>query len=241
MPQVRARMLSWRISEDAAVQSLPNDTARLLFTWMIPHADNLGRLRGEPEWVLATIFPRRMNDVRTTSVQRFLTEMDALGLICWYEVDGLRYIQFRNWDKYQRLNGNMKQRSDFPAVPTTYVQRMNGVRSEVEVEVEVEIDSKDLSQANGNRTSEPDDLTPEAWFDEVFWPTYPKRPGQSKSKARTLLLGIFRKTPAPQQERLGNEIYAGLTRHKRLWNGKELDYVPHAATWLGQRRWEDES
>ena len=51
------RMLSSRISTDARVQKLPCATARLLFSWMIAHADNCGRLRGDAAYVRVTVLP----------------------------------------------------------------------------------------------------------------------------------------------------------------------------------------
>jgi len=52
----KARMLHKTISTSSQVNklSLP---ARLLFTWAIAHADDDGRLRGDPEYIKATVVP----------------------------------------------------------------------------------------------------------------------------------------------------------------------------------------
>lgn len=33
---------------------------------------------------------------------------------------------------------------------------------------------------------------------------------------------------------------AALKVHIESWKGKDKDYIPHPATWLNDRRWEDE-
>lgn len=108
------RMLAKRISTDARVRALPSATARLLFTWMIPHADNGGRLRAEPAYVRALVMPHEPN-VSDADVASWLAEMDSLGIIQLYEVDGGQYLRFPAWSKYQRLDRN---RSDLPPPPS---------------------------------------------------------------------------------------------------------------------------
>jgi hypothetical protein len=54
----RARMLSKTISTDDRVAQLPCPVARLLFSWLIAHADNCGRLRAEPGLVRNLVLPR---------------------------------------------------------------------------------------------------------------------------------------------------------------------------------------
>ena len=109
-------MLSPTISTDARVRDLPCMGARLLFSWMIPHADNLGRMRGEPAYVRATVIPHEPG-LTDGDVEIWLAKMAELGLIDWYEVDGGRYVQFRAWARHQRLD-RMKK-SDLPPPPVS--------------------------------------------------------------------------------------------------------------------------
>jgi len=66
-------------------------------------------------------------------------------------------------------------------------------------------------------------------FDK-FWKEYPRK--QAKSAARTAWKKIL-----PHEV---NDIMASLTTQKALKQWKEREYIPHAGTWLNQRRWEDE-
>ena len=130
----------------------------LLYTWLIPHADNLGRFHGEPEQVKSLVLPRRP-DATSEQVAGWLEELSERGLIYWYAVDGLRYIEFpeKDWKRHQRLTGNMRKTSDLPSCPesvrTAYEHSMYGVSPEVEVEVEVEGEAEGEREVEGKGES----------------------------------------------------------------------------------------
>ena len=74
-----------------------------------------------------------------------------------------------------------------------------------------------------------------AWFDDTFWPAYPRK--VAKEAARKA---------AARLEREGvdlAEVMAGLeaARASDQWTRDGGRYVPHPATWLNGRRWEDEA
>lgn len=74
-----------------------------------------------------------------------------------------------------------------------------------------------------------------AWFDDTFWPAYPRK--VAKEAARKA---------AARLEREGvdlAEVMAGLeaARASEQWTRDGGRYVPHPATWLNGRRWEDEA
>jgi len=86
--------------------------AKLLFTWMIPNTDDLGRMEGEPEVIKGMIFP--YEDFTIDQIYAALKELSDEKLILWYEVDGNRYIQFPNFNKYQTLRRDREHISDIP-------------------------------------------------------------------------------------------------------------------------------
>ncbi|PTX53966.1 hypothetical protein C8P63_12422 [Melghirimyces profundicolus] len=86
--------------------------ARLLFTWMIPHTDDFGRLPGSPMKVRALVVP--MADEGKEDVEQAIREMVGRQIIQWYEVDGKQYIQFENFDKHQ-TGLHKRTKSHFPA------------------------------------------------------------------------------------------------------------------------------
>jgi len=91
-------MLAKSISISERVSDLSDFTA-LLFTWMIPHADDWGILPGSPKKIKALVIPMRRQSAN--DVDKALGEIESAKLIWRYEVDGERYIQFRKWEKHQ--------------------------------------------------------------------------------------------------------------------------------------------
>jgi hypothetical protein len=113
----RARMLNQKIVRDKAVNDLPDDTARLLFTWMIPHLDRDGRMPGDPLLVKNMIFPRRA-DITTENVARYLRAMHEVGLIIWHSAEGDYFISFPGFAKNQPgMRYDREAESDYPAPP----------------------------------------------------------------------------------------------------------------------------
>lgn len=79
----RRRYISTAVSVDKLVKRLAmeaGDFAALLYTWMIPHADDYGILTGDPEELLDTVMPGR-RDKDPEDVKRALDAMARLELI----------------------------------------------------------------------------------------------------------------------------------------------------------------
>jgi hypothetical protein len=72
--------------------------------------------------------------------------------------------------------------------------------------------------------------TPEQQFD-TFWSLYPRKVG--KGAART---AFHRKGKTHE---IREAIIHGLRKQVPAMREKELEYIPHPATWLNQERWTD--
>ncbi|WP_438498059.1 DnaD domain-containing protein [Paenibacillus sp. IHBB 3054] len=108
------RMLSKVISISEKVNELPDIFDMLLYTWMIPHADDFGRLAGSPGKIKALVVP--MLDKSIKDIRDSLLVLDVQGLILWYEVDGERVIQIQQFEKHQQ-GLHKRTRSKFPDFP----------------------------------------------------------------------------------------------------------------------------
>ena len=64
----------------------------------------------------------------------------------------------------------------------------------------------------------------------MFWELYPRKTSGFVAK-RT-----FNRLSYKDQDK----ILEVLPEHLKRWDDKELKYIPHAKTWLHERRWEDE-
>lgn len=72
-------------------------------------------------------------------------------------------------------------------------------------------------------------------FESDFWRLYPRKVG--KHPARLSWNRI-----KPWNQETCDQIFAGLDRWLKFWleNATDPRYIPYPATWLNQRRWEDE-
>ncbi|MEK5036386.1 DnaD domain protein [Paenibacillus sp. FSL R7-0302] len=110
------RMLSKVISISEKVNELPNIFDMLLYTWMIPHADDFGRLAGSPGKIKALVVPMLEKSIK--DIRESLHVLDHQGLILWYEVDGERVVQIQQFEKHQQ-GLHKRTRSKFPDFPGT--------------------------------------------------------------------------------------------------------------------------
>jgi DnaD/phage-associated family protein len=108
------RMVSKCISVSEKVNSLPSTFDMLLYTWIIPHADDFGRMPGSPLKVKALVVP--MLDKSIKDVEESLSNLDHSGLIIWYEVNGDKFIQVENFDDHQS-GLHKRTKSKFPPPP----------------------------------------------------------------------------------------------------------------------------
>jgi len=92
-------MLSKSISYSTKVNELSSDFARLLYTWIIPHLDDWGRTDGNSQGIKLQVMPG--SDKTVEEFEKALQEMNDVGLIDRYEVEGKMYIQYTNFDEYQ--------------------------------------------------------------------------------------------------------------------------------------------
>ncbi|UNL94038.1 hypothetical protein CPY53_11005 [Paenibacillus polymyxa] len=111
------RMISKVISISEKVNELPDIFDMLLFTWMIPHTDDFGRLAGSPAKVKALVVP--MLDKLVSDVKESLHRLQSAGLIEWYEADGQKVVQVVNFEAHQQ-GLHKRTRSKFPDPPLDF-------------------------------------------------------------------------------------------------------------------------
>jgi len=92
MPE--GRMLKKVISESKKLGTLPSDSARLLYTWLIPWLDIEGRHSADPEIIKGHVFPK-VKSMTTRKIERLVHELNEGRLIILYVCDGETYLQFK--------------------------------------------------------------------------------------------------------------------------------------------------
>jgi DnaD/phage-associated family protein len=123
----RKRSISKQISISEQVDQL-SDQAALLFTWMIPHCDDFGRLPDSVKKLAAMVIPLRRGKPGWSyeDIEKYLVEMehavDEAGvplIIRYMGEDGTKVIQLPKFDQHQ--DGLHKRtKSQFPEPPQTF-------------------------------------------------------------------------------------------------------------------------
>ncbi len=110
------RMLKKVVSESKRLPKLKTDSARLLWTWILPYLDIEGRCLASPDIIKGKVVPR-IKSFDETNIELYLIDMHDVGLITLYEVDGEKYLQFRNFRELQNLRESKEAKSKIPPPP----------------------------------------------------------------------------------------------------------------------------
>lgn len=86
---------------------------RYLYVSTIVHSDDDGRLKAEPKYLKAIIFPFDF-ELRIDTLQESLCALHNAKLIVLYLVDGKQYLYHPNWNKWQPIRKDRYKPSDCP-------------------------------------------------------------------------------------------------------------------------------
>lgn len=100
MPE--GRMIKRVISESKKLGRLNSDSARLLYTWLIPWLDVEGRHSADPEIIKGHIFPK-IKSMTTRKIKNLVLDLNEVRLIILYSANNELYLQFKkSLQKIQR-------------------------------------------------------------------------------------------------------------------------------------------
>lgn len=203
--------------------------ARLLFAGLWCLADRAGRLEDRPKRIRAEVMP-----YDDGSVDEMLNELHQAGFILRYLVGEQRLIQVQNFAKHQNPHCREPE-STIPAPgehSTSTVQEQNEHRTGP-------ADSLLLIPLTLNPLPGEPPCSPSASVSADdgfadFWERYPKKVAKPAAEK------AWRKAKPSKQ--LLADLMAGLERQKASadWQKDGGRFIPHPATWLNGRRWDDE-
>ena len=199
-------------SDDKTIELEP--IQRLLFIGMWNFADDAGVLKYSPKQIKAQIFPA--DNITPDKLDSWLINLNQIGLILFNKDKSL--IKIKGWANYQKINRPQASKYIFKE----YIEENNehslnahGTITPNRIEknrIEVSINGHDR-------------------FEE-FYGLYPRK----VQKQRAIM--AFKKI-TKKEEAL---ILEALPKHVKLWHekGTEKDYIPHPASWLNAKSWEDD-
>lgn len=97
----QARLLNKTISLSEKVADLPDDSTRLLYTWMITHTDDVGLLPDSARTIKATVVPMLNLSVEDIGFQ--LESMLEVGLLMRIQYGSKTYLYLVGHERYQTL------------------------------------------------------------------------------------------------------------------------------------------
>lgn len=109
------RVLKKQISQSRRLPQLKTDSARLLYTWIIPHLDIEGKLNANPFVIKGSVVPR-LDHITPELIDEYLLDMHRVELITLYEVDGDRYLTLRKFGEHQNLRPDKEAKSTIPNI-----------------------------------------------------------------------------------------------------------------------------
>lgn len=214
--------------------------ARLLFAGLWCLADRADRLEDRPKRIRAEVLP-----YDDGSVDEMLDELHQAGFILRYQVGEQRFIQVRNFCRHQ----NPHHREAESTIPepgnddAMTVQDQGKPRACLGLSSDKpetsRADSLNLIPDSLNPLPEKNPCSPSAsvsaddGFAE-FWNRYPKK------VAKTQAMKAWQRIKST--DRPLADLMSGLERQKvsEQWQKSGGKFIPHPATWLNGRRWEDE-
>lgn len=192
----------------------------VFFYRLIVNCDDYGRIDARPAILKSNLFP--LNDgVTKSQIEKAVNALATAGLVDLYEVDGKPYLQLSKWSKHQRLRNS---REKYPAPDESCLRQSAASCGEC---------SQDAARAGAESESQSESESNTYMFD-TFWNAYPKK------SAKVVALKSWQKLNP--DDILLKTILDALEVQKRSdqWQRDSGKYVPLPATWINQKRWEDE-
>jgi len=134
------RMLSKRVTRSNKVAGLSSDTARMIYSWLIPYTDVEGRMEADPRLLKADIAPL-LDHVTAKVINSVLQELHNIGLVILYSSkDGLKqYLQITKFEDNQKnLRKDREAPSHIPD-PTADEVRQNSGEGPAELPPKIKI------------------------------------------------------------------------------------------------------
>lgn len=216
-------MISNSLSTSRKFASVSSEFGQALYMLLVAHSDDFGRQSGDAFTVKHQVFPTSRRPER--DFERALDDLQSVGLILRYDVDGSRILQVLDFERHQ--SGLHKRSSSrFPEFPGSS-GKIPEIPSELKGTEEKGIETKRTNTPRIKHAVVDDsDFT-------AFWVLYPRKTDKADARKAWAKLD-----PRPTLETLQAALAWQRTQPGWLKDGGQ--YVPHAATWLNKRRFEDE-
>lgn len=218
-------MLSKTISTSRKVNKL-SDRAALLYTWLIAHTDDYGRMEGDALSVRAKVVPMRNSSIDEVESDLVILEKD---LIKRYTVKDEIFLELLNFDSFQTFRSDRPRRAEYPnelgQLPNDNQRYTTDIPMGDISQRKIREDKVSKGKLREDKISK-DIYTSD--FEE-FWKQYPKRVGKPKA------FDFWKRLKDLDRKLILEDI------PKRLKSDSWINgFAHHPERYIRDRRWEDE-
>ena len=217
------RIIKDSISKSETISGLTDFQFRL-WVHLITYVDDYGRGDARPAIIKGACFPFR-DRMTNKDIEKGLADLAGAGCVVLYKVDGKPYLCFPNWEQHQRVRQKV---SKCPSPDECDEEQQDAARCGDLPQDAARIQNPESRIRIQNPESE--DNAREDF--EKFWSAYPRKAG-NKQKA----FEAFKKAGVSLETLLKA---VEMQKQSAQWSKDNGQFIPHPATWLNGKRWEDQ-
>ena len=223
MARIRSIKPEFWVSEQIAECST---NARLLFVGLWTFCDDSGVHPAKPATLKAEVFP--FDSFSKDQMKEWIEELLKAGLVAEFAHKGEVYWHVTGWNRHQKIDKPSRKHplptdEDSESIRRTFDESSGTESSRVDRSGDI--------PPNPRKRGKVAQFPP--GFDE-FWFSYPRK--QAKPDA----VKAFAKLKPDAQTQAAILAAVALQSRSEQWTKDGGQFIPNPATWLNQRRWEDE-
>ena len=219
------RIIKDSIAKSEKVSGLTDFQFRL-WVHLITYVDDYGRGDARPAIIKGSCFPFR-DRMTNKDIEKGLADLAGAGCVGLYKVDGKPYLYFPNWEQHQRVRQKVskcpspeERDEEIQSAASCGELPQNAARIQ---NPEYRIQNPNPESGNNARTRAEGDF-------EQFWKAYPRKEGKQNAKT------AFEKVAVSLDVLIGA---IEMQKKTAQWTKDNGQFIPHPATWLNGKRWED--
>ncbi len=223
----RIRTIKPEFWDDEKLATIPRD-ARLLFIGMWNFSDDYGVVKGHPTWIKNKVFP--YDDIKQSQFNEWLITLEKIRAIIAFDHNGEKFYYIRTFSDHQRVDKPSQTRN--PEAPADILESNRSLFDEGSPNP-----PRGLPVVREGKGREGNSKGEYAASFLEFYEKYPKK--EAKAEAAK----VWNKVNP--QNGLKEIILTAIEKQAKFKSHlKETDQFcpewPNPATWLNQKRWEDE-
>lgn len=221
-----------RYVREAAIESEAVNSvdwfAETFWRRLLNRVDDFGRFTANLELLRASLFPLKLDRVRTTDISRLLAECEKAGLLFVYTVAGKQFLVLNQWEKGRAQN------SAYAEPPPEIIQRMQTFvykRKQMKADAP---DSDTDSDTDANTDSDTDADNRAKADVQAIYDAYPRK--KEPSNAKKAIAKALQNTPAARLLERTKEFAIAV----RAWSEHDRQFIPYPATWYNAGSYEED-